>query len=326
MRASFIMWNISARPCPGSPTRYPIAPARLAEIEKRIGYASIAELVVEAGERHVVTLGGGSALIVEEQARHDEQRDAFHARRGLAIGARDLGENEMHDVLAELVLGAGDPHLVTAQAVARPERVGRKFGTIRRRERRDVAEARSGLRLAQRHRAEVPPLDFRLGEHLALSRRSVRHDEVGVGVGQHAERVDAHTARAQQRVRRHVDDVGKLHAADIVVVPGREQARLRVRLQRLGGGDRQVDARAVERGLLDVGAAVCRSEALDGDALAQLEHGVEGFARVLGESRPGKQRRNVQPVVQEEFEGVAKGGHTVILIRAFGRDVHCPTI
>ena len=176
----------------------------------------------------------------------------------LAVGARDLGEDEMHDVLGR-ARARRRRSTSCCRAGGSAGRAGRTAKSAPSGEASVVMSPRLDPACGSLS-AIVPkkrPSILRLGEDLALSRRSVRHEEVGVGVGQHAERVDADAGHREERVRRHVDDVGQLHAADVVVVPGREQARLRVRLQRLGGGGRQVDARAVERGLLGVGDGGC---------------------------------------------------------------------
>jgi len=119
--------------------------------------------------------------------------------------------------------------------------------------------------------------------------RAVRHDEIRVGVGEHAEGVEAYAAHGEERVRRHVDQVGKLHAADVVIMSGREQSRLRVRGHRFAGGCRHAHARAVEHRLFDIRTTICGDEARRCDALAQVEHRAERLARVLGKSRPRRQ-------------------------------------
>ena len=95
----------------------------LAQVEQRVGGAAVAELVVEAGQRHVVPLAGEAAVGADQPLRHDEQRDAARAGRQPAVGAGDLRQHQVDDVLGQLVLAGGDPHLVAAQAVARAERI-----------------------------------------------------------------------------------------------------------------------------------------------------------------------------------------------------------
>ena len=80
----------------------------LPEIQQGVGGAAVTHLVVEAHEHNVVAGSVGKEL------RHHEQRDAFDARA--AIGC--LGQHEMHDVLGQFVVAAGDPHLGAGDAIA----------------------------------------------------------------------------------------------------------------------------------------------------------------------------------------------------------------
>ena len=54
MRASFIMWNICARPWFGCADQVADASAGLAEFQEGVDDAALAELVVDAGQAHVV--------------------------------------------------------------------------------------------------------------------------------------------------------------------------------------------------------------------------------------------------------------------------------
>jgi hypothetical protein len=66
---------------------------------------------------------------------------------------------------------------------------------------------------------------------------------------------------------------------------------------------------AVEARLLGVDQPVEGRVLLAGDALAGVEDGVEGLARVIGETRARVQAVGVQPVVEEEIDRGAEGGH-----------------
>ena len=59
----------------------------------------------------------------------------------------------MDDVLAQVVIAAGDPHLVAGETVGS---VILRLGT-----RDDVRERRAGLRLGEAHRSEEPAFDHR---------------------------------------------------------------------------------------------------------------------------------------------------------------------
>jgi hypothetical protein len=283
-------------------------PAALAEVQQRVGRAAVAELVVQAGELHVVARAGEPAPGIDQALGHDEQRDALDARHQPAVGARDLGQHQVHDVRRDLVLAGRDPHLVADEAVARAERVGLEAGAVRRRAGRDVAERRARLRLAQAHRAEPLAGVLARREHLLLARRAVRHQQAGVAGGQH--RVAAHrdAGLGEEAVAGHLDHAGQLHAADRGVLRGGQHAARGIGLQRVVRRLRQVHPLAVEARLLGVDEAVEGRELLAREALAGIEHRVEGRARMLGEARAGAQRVDLQPVVQQEIEGVA-GGH-----------------
>jgi hypothetical protein len=55
-------------------------------------------------------------------------------------------------------------------------------------------------------------------------------------------------------------------------------------------------------GFLGVVLLVVRGEVLGGDLLRQLEHGVEGVARVLGVAAPLGEQLDVEPLVEQELE------------------------
>jgi len=74
------------------------------------------------------------------------------------------------------------------------------------------------------------------------------------------------------------------------------------------GGLRQDDLLAVELRLLYVDQAVEGCVFLAGDAFAGVEHRVEGLARVVGEALARRQGVGLDPVVEQEVQGVA-GGH-----------------
>ena len=132
----------------------------------------------------------------------------------LAVRPGDLGQHEVDDVLGQLVLAVADPHLVAAQAVAWAERVGVEIVAVGHCARRDVRQARAGLRFRQAHRAGEAAVELVVREHRLLQRRAVRHQQVGVAAGQHRAAADADAGLGEEGVGRHLDDAGQLHAAD----------------------------------------------------------------------------------------------------------------
>ena len=94
-----------------------------AKIQQGVDRAAPAQLVVQPGQRHIVAFTGQLPLGVHQFFRHDEERNAFGARNGFAIRARNFGQYQMDDVLGQLVVAGGNPHLVALEAVAGPQGV-----------------------------------------------------------------------------------------------------------------------------------------------------------------------------------------------------------
>ena len=285
-----------------------------AKVQQGVDGAPVATLVVQARQGHIVALVGDGAVGLHQLARHDEQRNALDTGDGLAIFARDLGQHQVHDVLAHLVLTARDPHLVALEAKARAQRVllpGRSAvgfaARVGHRLGGDVRQAGARLRLAQAHGAEGAALQARLGKHLDLLGGAVRQDGVGVAARQHGVAAQGHAGLEEEAHRRHLHHGGQLHAAHIGIFGGGHQARVDEGLQGLRGLGRQVHALTVELGLLQVGQAVDGGELLGGDLLAQVQHRIEGVAAVLGVAGALAQGIGLQPVVEQEVEGGTLG-------------------
>ena len=128
----------------------------LAKIQQRVRHAAIAELVIQARQRHVVALAREFAVFVHQLLRHDEQRDAFGAWNQLAVCIGNFGQHQMDDVFGQLMLTVGYPHFVAAQPVARTQRIKFRLHAIGHGPRHDVRQTRPGLRLTQAHRARKP--------------------------------------------------------------------------------------------------------------------------------------------------------------------------
>ena len=138
-------------------------PRPFAEIEQAIGGAAIAHLVVEAGDDHVVALPA-AAVLGNEPLRHQEQRDPGGSFGQGSVGSADLGEDEMEDVVAEVVVAAGDPHLVAEQ----PEALAEGTVAFERRARADVAEGEPACG-SDRHMVPNAPASLRLGRTCDLA-------------------------------------------------------------------------------------------------------------------------------------------------------------
>ena len=131
----------------------------------------------------------------------------------------------MHDVLAKLVVAAGDPHLRAGEAIAA---VVLRLGAGG-----DVGERGAGLRLGQAHRAEEAAFEHRLQVQALLLVGAVRREQVGdaareQGVAGGGDVGGQNIASQTQR-----DDEGQLHAAVGLVGEQRGEAGLGVGIERL---------------------------------------------------------------------------------------------
>ena len=93
------------------------------KIKQRIGRAAPAAFVVEARKRYVVANACQLAIAVDDFLRHNEQRNPARARNKFSVRVGNLCQHEMNDVLGDLMLTSGDPHLVAGQTITRPQRI-----------------------------------------------------------------------------------------------------------------------------------------------------------------------------------------------------------
>ena len=212
------------------------------------------------------------------------------------------------------MLARRNPHLVALKAVARSQRVALPMdGAIRGYCRAlvgycacgHITERRARLRLRQAHGSRVAARTFVECKHLFLQRGAVRHQQIRVAHRQQAS-ADADRRGRKKTVGCGLHRVGQLHAADVIVLRGAEHARRRVRLVRIVRAPRQRHRLAIEVRLLGIDPAVERSVLLAGDALAGIQHGVEGVAGVVGKALPLTQRIYLQPLVQQKLNGGAQ--------------------
>ena len=272
--------------------------AALAELQEGVDDAALAQLVVHAGQLYVVALAQ-AAVVVHADLGHDEQADALHARRRV----RQAGEHEVDDVVGQVVFAAADPHLGAAEAVAA---VARGFGA-----RADVAQRRAGLRLAQAHRAQEAALQDRRAVARALLRRAVRLQQVGHAARQHRVAGGGHVGRHEHGVASQAHRVGQLHATLAGIGQHGGEAGFGEGIQRHLHLRDDFDAAVGEAWLVFVRGAVVAREGGAGQVLRGVEHGVEGFARMIGEARVAAQRAGVLHFVQQEVEVAAVHGAAV---------------
>ena len=245
----------------------------LAEVEQGVGRAAVAHLVVQAGQDDVVALAE-RAVGVHQELRHDEQRDALHAGRS----AGDLRQHEVDDVLGQLVVAAGDPHLVAGQPVGA---VVLGLGP-----RGDVGQRRAGLRLGQAHGAEPAALQLGPDEGVDLLLAAVGEQQPSVAHREERIGRRADVRRLEPGEHGLPDAVRQLHAAVLLVEGAGHQPGVGEDLQGRADLRDHLDPAVDEPGLVLVGLPVVRREVVGRDLLGELEDGVEGLPRVLGEPGP----------------------------------------
>ena len=143
------------------------------------GRAVNAELVLDRVAAHVVA-GPERAVLVDEELRHDEERDALGA--GGRIG--QPCEHEMHDVVGQVVLAVGDEDLAAG------EPIGAVAGGLGARAQR--ADVGAGLRLGELHGAG--PLAGHELRQVGLLEvlRSVAHQRLDARHGQRGPDAERH--------------------------------------------------------------------------------------------------------------------------------------
>ena len=145
--------------------------AGVAELQRGGGAGLDAELVLDGHAVHVVALAQ-RAVGVDQEFRHQEQRDALHAlgRVGQA------GQHQVDDVLGQIMLAVGDEDLGAGDAVAA---VALRFGA-----RAQQGQVRAGLRLGQVHGAGPLAGDHRADVALAQLGRAGGQQRLDGAVGQ----------------------------------------------------------------------------------------------------------------------------------------------
>ena len=156
----------------------------------------------------------------------------------------------------------------------------------------------------------------------------MHHQQVGVARGEQVG-PDADRRRRKEAVGRSLDRVGQLHAANVVVLRGAQQAGFRIGATCFISGLRQHHAqRAIGLGfgarLFQIDQPVERRVLLAGDALGGVEHSIEGLTRMVGKARTLLQRLGLKPLVEQEIQGVAQGGgHAEIMGNAAPQSLSC---
>jgi hypothetical protein len=104
------------------------------------------------------------------------------------------------------------------------------------------------------------------------------------------------------REARLFDRAWQLHAAQLVILAGRHQSRFAKCLQSSLDFGNDMDRLAVEMRLLLVVFLVMRRKQVARNLFACIERGIEGFAGMVGVTLARRQRFDVQPFIEQEFE------------------------
>ena len=273
------------------------APARregtLTEDGGGVDRAAEAHLVVDPGQHHVVALADRTVL-GHQELRHQEQGDPLGADRG----AGGAGEHEVHDVLAHLVVPAGDPHLAPEEPVGA---VGLRLGPGG-----DVGQVGACLRLREGHRAEEPAGGHGLHEPADQLRGRVDREEVGIGQGEQrvARRTDV--GRVEPRHARPEDRRGQLQPAGLLAQGRCQEPRVGEGPQRRLDLRDQLDPLPVEPRLREVRSTVVRSEVVGRDPLGESQQVLHDVAGVLGEPWPLEEPLGVEPLEEQEVQVAAR--------------------
>ena len=272
------------------------AVAALAEIEQAVGRAALAHLVVEAGERDVVRRAE-SSVPADPALGHEEQRDALGAGRP----AGDLGQHHVDDVLRDLLLAAGDPHLAAADAVEPVLRRGRGGA--------DVGERGAGLRLGQAHRAEPAAFEHGRQERFPERVRAEGVEQVGRRHRQEGIVADRRVGAGEEAADGGVQEPRRLQPAGFLGEGEGEEAGLREGAQRLAGRRRHAHLAVDEGRLVGVDLGRAGEELRLGDLLGGVEHLPDRAAVVGGETRTLQEPLDAEQLEQDEIQVPAVDDH-----------------
>ena len=229
------------------------------------------------------------AVGIDEDLRHDEERDALGAFRR----AFDARQHEMHDVLGKVLLAAGNENLGTGDLVG-AVRLLRRLGAQK-------AKVRAAMRLGEVHRAGPHAFDHFRQIGFLLRLRAVAQDrgdralhEAGIHregeIGGGEKFVDRDGERRRQalaakfRRRRHADPA----ALDQVRISLAETLR------------RRDAAVGVARAALDVAAPIERGQHFGGELAGLGQNRLKGVGRGIGKARQVVVPADLEHVVEEE--------------------------
>ena len=267
--------------------------AGVAELQRGGGAGLDAELMLDGHAVHVVALAQ-RAVGVDQELRHQEQRDALHAlgRVGQA------GQHQVDDVLGQIMLAVGDEDLGAGDAVAA---VALRFGA-----RAQQGQVRAGLRLGQVHGASPLAGDHRADVALAQLGRAGGQQRLDGAVGQQRTQRERQVGGIQHFRGGRAQQAGQALAAVFGGVVHALPAGLGVLAEGLLEAGRGGDGAIAPGAGLAVGGLVQRGQHLAGEVRGFLQHRLGGVGRGFleaGQGRHGGQARQVVEHEQHVFDG-----------------------
>ena len=133
------------------------------------------------------------------------------------------------------------------------------------------------MRFAQAHGARKTAVELVQRKHLFLQVCAVFHQQISVTYRQHAA-TDADRCTGEKRIGGRLYGVRQLHATNVEVLRRTQHAALHIGVMRILCAGGQDDLLAIKSRFLGVYRAVERCVFIAGNALAGVEHRVEGVA------------------------------------------------
>ncbi len=261
----------------------------LTEAQYGGGGVAVTHLMQQTGQCDVISRAQ-AAVLVDQHLGYQEQRDALDASRC----AFDTSQHHVYDIVGQLVVAAGDEHLLAEHAVAAI--------CCRARGGADVAEGRALTRLGQGHGSAVAAVQHRRQEALAQRIAGEALDQVGGADGQEGIAGSRNVGGAEVRNAAAQDDFRQLQATVFGVVVRGVEAGFGQSIPGGFGFRNQGDLFAVEGRLVGIAFLVVRSKKFGSDAAGGFQRGVEDGAVVLGVARALQQRLGVEHFVELEIQ------------------------
>ena len=283
------------------------------EGELACGGALQAHLVLDTGADHAVALAWAAVFGRDELGDH-EQADALGARRRV----RQLGQDQVDDVLGQVVLAGRDEYLGAVEPVAAVA-VRRGLGA-------QQAKIGAAVRFGQAHGAGPNPLDHlrKIGRLEVLG--GVRLQGADRALGQAGIEAESDVGGRQHLLDHLADALGQALAAPLGIEGQRRPAAVAEgvvgRLEAGGGADHAV----LQHAALGVTDHVGGQDDLGGELGGLLQYAVDQIGGGVGELRIGVQPVVAVQLVQHEAhvaEGSVVGLHlsssTVCRFPAYAR-------